>query len=100
MARANTASKVWKQLLCDPEGNLHANGQLALSDLAKYCRAHDAPTRHDPTGKIDALATMEAIGMHKMYKRILTLLAIDESRGAKLAMLQWPHQNDEEDDND
>ena len=96
--RATTAAKVWKQLLCDPQGNLHENGQIALSDLAKYCRAHDAPTRHDSMGKVDVEATFEAIGMHKIYRRILTLLAIDESRGAKLGMLQWP-QN-EEDDND
>jgi hypothetical protein len=98
MSRATTASKIWKKLLCDPRGQLHADGELAMSDLAKFCRWVEAPTRHDPTGKVDALATMEAIGMHKMYKRILTLLAIDESRGAKLAMLQWPHQ--EEPDND
>ena len=99
MSRATTASKIAKKLLCDPQGNLHQDGQYFLSDLAKYCRAHDAPTRHDPTGKVDALATMEAIGMHKLYRRLTTLLAIDESRGAKLAMLQWPQSN-EEDDND
>jgi hypothetical protein len=98
MARAQTASKVWKQLLCDPQGNLHGNGQLALSDLAKYCRAHDAPTRHDSNGKVDVEATFEAIGMHKLYRRICTLLAIDDARATKLAMLYWPQQQDEDDD--
>lgn len=97
MTRATTASKVAKQLLCDPQGNLHGNGQLFLSDIAKYCRAHDAPTRH-AGDKVDVEATFEAIGMQKVYRRICTLLAIDDARATKLAMLNWPQQQDEDDD--
>lgn len=94
--RAPKAGKTWKQLLCDPKGNLTREGELVMSDLAKYCRAHDAPTRHDPTGKVDAMATMEAIGMHKLYRRIVTLLEIDDSRTARLSLLNWQPETDEE----
>lgn len=94
--RANKAAKAWKQLLCDPKGNLTEQGRIALSDLAKYCRYADAPTRHDATQCVDALATLEAVGMHKLYRRILMLLSIDEMRATQLTLMRWTH--DEQDD--
>lgn len=96
--RASKAAKVWKQLLCDPNGDLTENGRIALSDLAKFCRYADAPTRHDGHQSVDALATMEAIGMHKLYRRICTLLNIDDLRASQLAMMRWPNADNEGED--
>jgi hypothetical protein len=94
--RAPTAAKLWRKLLCDPQGNLHGDGQLVLADLAKFCRANDAPTRHDAANRVDVEATFEAIGMQKMYRRICTLVALDEQRAIRLAMRPWPQHDDEE----
>lgn len=95
--RATTAAKVWKQLLCDPRGALTQNGRLALSDIGKFCRYPDAPTRHDSTGKVDIEATFEAIGMHKVYLRLLALVAInDELEAIKIARTRWPETQDED----
>ena len=69
---------------------------IALSDLAKFCRYADAPTRHDATGRVDVSATMEAVGMHKLYRRICVLLMLDDSRAAKLALMQWQQSDDDD----
>lgn len=92
--RANKVAKLWRQRLCDPNGELTDDGKLMLSDLAKYCRAHDAPTRHDAASRVDIEATFEAIGMQKLYRRIVTLLEIDDSRTARLALMQWQPDED------
>jgi len=94
--RAPTAAKAWRQLLCDPRGNLTEAGRLVMADLAKYCRAHDPPTRMDAAGKVDALATMEVVGQHKLLGRIRSLLALDENVATRLALMPWPQDTDEE----
>lgn len=94
--RAVKVATLWKQALCDPRGNLSANGQAMLSDLAKYCRLHEPPTRKSSmTGAVDPLETMEAIGMQKMLQRILTMVNIDSLNAARLSMTPW--QPDPED---
>lgn len=94
--RAPRVSALWKKYLCDGQGNLHGDAQLMVSDLAKFCRYDQVPTRHAAaTGAVDPLATMEAIGMHKMLRRILSLTNLDEARANRLALIPW--QPDEED---
>ena len=96
--RANKAGKIWRQLLCDPNGNVTSEGNLVLSDLAKFCRAHEPPTRLDGSGKVDMLATMEAVGMHKLYGRIRALISMDEQYAVRLRMQQWPQSNPDGED--
>jgi hypothetical protein len=76
-------------LLCDPNGKLTNEGELLLADLAKFCRAHDPPTRTNAQGEVDMLATMEVVGMHKLYGRIRALILLDENHSLRLRMQQW-----------
>lgn len=85
--RALKASRAWKQLFCAPNGELTTAGRMAVGDLAKYCRAGSPPTTLDASGSVDALATMECIGMQKLFRRICTLLALEERQIATLAMM-------------
>jgi hypothetical protein len=96
-ARAPKVSKLWKAALCDPRGTLTSEGSLMLADLAKYCGLAAGPTRHDAAGRVDEAATMEAVGMQKLYRRICALVSVDEMRATKLAMMQWPQSDEDED---
>lgn len=92
--RSETAGKAFRQAWCDPRGDLTEVGKICLSDIAKFCRYADGPTRHDSTGRVDELATMEAVGMHKVYRRMCLMLLIDEMRAMRLALapLQQPEE--------
>lgn len=91
--RASKAAGTWRKLLCAPNGELTADGRLVLADLAKFCRFQDGPTRHADAA-VDVPATMEAIGMQKVYLRVCTLLAIDELAALRIGMQPLPTEEE------
>lgn len=77
LPRALKVAKVYKRLLLDPRGTMNADGKEILRDLALFCYAAKPICMRDATGRIDPLATQQAIGRQEVYLRIAGMLALD-----------------------
>jgi hypothetical protein len=61
------------------EDGLSADGQIVLSDLAKFCRATQSTAVVSPVSRsVDPIATALAEGRREVWLRIMAHLHVDE----------------------
>lgn len=69
----------WQRLMLAEHGRLTADAEIALKDLARFCRAHRSTAVYSPVrGAIDPIASARADGRREVYLRIVENLHLDE----------------------
>ena len=67
--------RAYRQLFLTPDQTLPEGPQkLVLADLAQFCYSARPPTKMDATGRVDALATAQAIGRQEVWMRIQAMI--------------------------
>lgn len=69
----------WQRLFLDEKGEVSADGQAILKDLAKFCRAHRSTAVFSMTrGTLDPLASAKADGRREVWLRIVEYIHLDD----------------------
>jgi hypothetical protein len=78
----------YQSIFLAPDHSAVSAGRIVLKDLAKFCHSSTPPTRKDMTGRVDPLATAQAIGRMEVWMRIQGFLHLPEREVADLALGQ------------
>jgi hypothetical protein len=85
MARRNryldwllTKKRAYCAALLDANGKPTRNGEVILSDLARFCSAHRPCVRLDKTGAVDPIASALVAGRNEVWLRLMEQLHLDE----------------------
>jgi hypothetical protein len=71
--------RAWQRLMMADGQRLKPDAEVALKDLARFCRAHRSTAIFSPVrGAIDPIASARADGRREVYLRIIENLHLDE----------------------
>jgi hypothetical protein len=79
LARIKRRKYAYRRMFMGENGQLNADGQAVLADLAKFCRATASTAVVNPISRsVDPLATAMAEGRREVWLRIMAHLHIDD----------------------
>jgi hypothetical protein len=85
---ANPVKRAYQAVFFAPNGDTPDAQRRVLSDIVKFCAAGRSPVVFDPSGKVDADATLVAVGRQEVWHHINQVLNIPDRDIVRLAIPQ------------
>ena len=77
--------RAYQRLFLGDDGKLNADGELILSDLARFCRLNTSTTVVSPVSRqVDVPASFQAEGRREVIQRILSYVHVETTIAVNL----------------